>query len=154
MLTTIFQSSNFGREEGRIVRTIKWVGVAAMLASMVAAQGCLLFVAGAAAGAGVGTISYVDNELRATQEVGMDRAWSAALASMQDLQFRVIQDRTVKDATGGTVYARDAKGQPIVIQLIRQSDRVTEIRVRVGTFDTAANREIAQLIYDKIKGHL
>jgi hypothetical protein len=122
---------------------------------MVAAQGCgALFLVGAAAGGGAGAISYVNNELRTTLEVGMDRAWNAAVASMQDLQFRVIQDKTVKDATGGTVYARDAKDQPVIIQLIRQSDRVTEIRVRVGTFDTAANREMAQLVYDKIKGHL
>jgi hypothetical protein len=154
MLTTIFKTSNFGGKEDRIVRTMKWIGMATVLASLVAAQGCVLFLVGAAAGAGAGTISYVGNELHATQEVGMDQAWNAAIASMQDLQFRVVQDKTVKDATGGTVYARNAKDQPIIIQLIRQSDRVTEIRVRVGTFDTAANREIAQLIYDKIKGHL
>jgi hypothetical protein len=129
--------------------------MAAMLASMAAAQGCALFIVGAAAGgAAAGTVSYMGNELRVTQEVNMDRAWNAANAAMQDLQFRVIPDKTVKDATGGTVYAQNAKDQFVHIQLLRQSDRMTEIRVRVGTFDTTANREMAQLVYDKMKGHL
>ena len=136
------------------MRTMKWVGMAALAAGMVAAQGCALFLVGAGVGAGAGTVSYLGNELRATQEVNADRAWNAANAAMQDLQFRVIQDKTVKDATGATVYGRNAKDQPVRIQLIRQSDRVTEIRVRVGTFDTAANREIAELFYDKMKRHL
>jgi len=73
---------------------------------------------------------------------------------MRDLQFRVIQYKTVKDATEGSVYAYNAKDQQILIRLFRQSDRVTEIRVRVGTFDTTANREAAQLVYDKLKAHL
>jgi len=133
---------------------MKWIGMAALLAGIVAAQGCALFLVGAAVGAGAGTISYVGNELRTTQDVNMDQAWNAANAAMQNLQFRVIQDKTVKDATGGTVYARNAKDQPVCIQLVRQSDRVTEVRVRVGTFDTTANREMAQLVYDKMKGHL
>jgi hypothetical protein len=129
--------------------------MAAMLAGMVAAQGCTLFLLSAAAGgAGAGTVSYMGNELHVTRGVSVDRAWNAANAAMQDLQFRVVQDKTVKDATGGTLYARNAKDQYINIQLIRQSDSVTEIRVRVGTFDTTANREMAQLVYDKMTGHL
>ena len=136
------------------MRAMKWIGMAAMLAGMVAAQGCALFLVGAAAGAGAGTVSYIGNELHVTQEVSMNRAWNAANAAMQDLQFRVVQDKTVKDATGGTLYARNAKDQYIHIQLIRQSDNVTEIRVRVGTFDTTANREMAQLVYDKMRAHL
>jgi ABC-type anion transport system duplicated permease subunit len=133
---------------------MKWIGLGALLAGIVAAQGCALFLVGAAVGAGAGTVSYMGNELRTTQEVGMDRAWTAANATMQEMQYRVIQDKTVKDATGGTVYARNAKDQPVRVQLIRQSDRVTEIRVRVGTFDTAANRQTAQLFYDKMKARL
>jgi hypothetical protein len=133
---------------------MKWMGMAALLSGVVAGQGCALFLVGAAAGAGAGTVSYMGNELHVTQEVSMDRAWSAANAAMQELQFRVIQDKTVKDATTATVYARNAKDQAVSIRLNRQSDRLTDIRVRVGTFDTTANREMAQLLYDKMKRHL
>jgi hypothetical protein len=133
---------------------MKWMGLAALLAGVAAGQGCALFLVGAAAGAGAGTASYMGNELHVTQEVNMDRAWSAANAAMQELQFRIIQDKTVKDATSATVYARNAKDQEVCIRLNRQSDRLTDIRVRVGTFDTTANREMAQLLYDKMKRHL
>ena len=135
------------------MRTIKWMGVAVLLAGILASQGCALFVIGAAAGAGAGTVSYMGNELRVTQDVGVDRAWAAANDAMQDLQFSIIKDKTVKDLTSGTVYARNAKDQTVTIRLERQSDRMTEIRVRVGTFDTTANRQMAQLVYDKMKSH-
>jgi hypothetical protein len=91
------------------------------------------------------------NELRTTQEISVDRVWTAGRSAMQELQFSVDQGRSYKDATGGVILARNAKNQPVKIQFFRQSDRVTEIRVRVGTFDTAANRELAQLIFDKMK---
>ena len=136
------------------MRAIKWMGVAVLLAGILASQGCALFLVGAAAGAGAGTVSYMGNELHATQDVSVDRAWTAANAAMQDLQFAIIKDKTVKDLTSGIVYARNAKDQTVSIRLERQSDRMTEIRVRVGTFDTTANRQMAQLVYDKMKSHL
>ncbi|HUK81281.1 MAG TPA: DUF3568 family protein [Verrucomicrobiae bacterium] len=121
---------------------------------LVTLNGCALFVVGAAVGAGAGGVSYMSNELRTTQNVTVDAAWKAANAAMQELQFAVIEGKSFKDATGGTLYGHNAKDQPIRIQLLRQSDNVTEIRVRVGTFDTTANRETARLIYDKMKARL
>jgi hypothetical protein len=127
--------------------------VAVALAGVLALQGCALFVVGAAVSAGAGAVSYMGNELRVTQEISVERAWRAGRAAMQDLQFSIDQAKSVKDGTGGTVLARNAKDQPIRILLLRQTDRVTEIRVRVGMFDTAANRELGQLVYDKMKSH-
>jgi hypothetical protein len=136
------------------MRRKEFVLAAVLFSSLVAAQGCALFVVGAVAGAAAGTVSYVGNELHATQEVSIDRAWSAANGAVQDLQFPVIADKTFKDATGGTLTARTAKDQPVRIQLVRTSDRLTEVRIRVGTFDTAANRSTAQLLWDKMKARL
>jgi hypothetical protein len=116
-----------------------------------AGQGCALLVVGAAAGAGAGTVSYVGNELRVTREVTVDRAWEAAHAAVRELEFVVIPGETRKDATGGILTARNAKDQPVKIQLLRLSDRLTEIRIRVGIFSTSANRAAAQLLYDKMK---
>ena len=128
--------------------------VMALISAMVAAQGCALFVVGAVAGAAAGTVSYVGNELRTTQNVSVDRAWAAGNEAVRELQFSVIAGKTYKDATGGMVTARNAKDQEVRIQLIRSSDRATEIRIRVGTFDTTANRTTAQLIWDKMKTRL
>ena len=122
--------------------------------SLVATQGCALFVVGAVAGAAAGTVSYVGNELHVTQEVTIDKAWSAANDTVKELQFPVITSKTYKDATGGTLTARTAKDQEVRIQLIRSTDRLTEIRIRVGTFDTTANRTTAQLVWDKMKARM
>ena len=128
------------------------VMVGLLLAGMMAWSGCALFLVGAAAGAGAAGVSYAGNELRATQEVSVDRAWAAGERTLTELQFPIIARQ--KDATGGTLSARNAKDQPIKVSLIRQSDRLTEIRVRVGTFDTTANRTTAQLIWDKLSARL
>jgi len=45
-------------------------------------SGCLLFVAGAAASAGVGTYAYVSGELRSSEAVKLDKSWAAAQAAM------------------------------------------------------------------------
>ncbi len=136
------------------MRLKELVLAAVLVSSLVAAQGCALFVVGAVAGAAAGTVSYVGNELHTTQDVTIDKGWSAANEAVRELQFSVIADKTYKDATGGTLTARNAKDQQVRIQLIRASDRVTEIRIRVGTFDTTANRSTAQLILDKMKARL
>ncbi len=130
------------------------VNVLAIVACLMGAQGCALFVIGAAVGAGVGTASYVGNELRVTREVSLDRAWSAANDAVKDMEFRVDKTKTLKDAMSGTIVATTAQNQPVHVQVLRQSDKLTEIRIRVGTFDTTANRQSAQLIYDKMNKYL
>jgi hypothetical protein len=120
---------------------------------LLAAQGCALFVVGAAVGAGVGTASYIGNEFRITREVSMDTAWVAANDAVKELEFRVDQTKTMKDAVTGKLAAMTAQNQPVHIQVLRQSDKMTEIRISVGTFDTTANRQSAQLVYDKMKAH-
>ncbi len=116
--------------------------------------GCVLFVAGAAAGAGIGTVAYVDNELRVSRDVSVDRAWDAAQAAMKDLQITVIPAETHKDQLGGVMQGRDAKDRQVRIEVTRQSDTVTKIGVRVGTFASSNNQEAAQQIYDTMNKHL
>jgi hypothetical protein len=131
-----------------------FVNVLVVACSLMAAQGCALFIVGAAVGAGVGTASYVGNELRVTREVSLDRAWSAANDTVKDMEFRVDKAKTLKDAMSGTLTAMTAQNQPVHVQVLRQSDKLTEIRIRVGTFDTTVNRQSAQLIYDKMNKYL
>ena len=131
------------------MRLQNWATGAAMLFGAVVLQGCALLVVGAAVG--VGAVSYVGNELRVTQEVTVDRAWDAAQGALAELKIPIISGKSHKDATGGTLIARNARDQEVQIQFVRQSDRLTEIRVRIGIFDTAANRAAAQLVYDKMR---
>lgn len=126
----------------------------AILTGMMALQGCALFVVGAAVGAGAGTASYIGNELRVTRQVSLDNAWSAANDAVKELQFHIDRTETVKDAMSGKLTAMTAQNQPVKIRLLRQSDKLTEIRISVGTFDTAANRQSAQLVYDKMSSRL
>jgi len=136
------------------MKPIKLLRAVAVLSCLMAAQGCALFIVGAAVGAGVGTASYVGNGLRITRETSLDRTWSAANDAVKDMEFRVDKSKTLKDAMSGTLEAMTAQNQPVRIQVLRQSDKLTEIRVRVGTFDTTANRQSAQLVYDKMNKHL
>jgi hypothetical protein len=129
------------------------IGLTALLAVLLT-QGCLLFVAGAAAGAAVGGVSYVGNELRATVDATVDRTWSAAHAAMKEMEYAVISGETRKDAAGGKLQGRNARDQRVVVQLFRQTDKTAEVRIRVGEFDTAANKAAAQAFYDKLKARL
>ncbi len=122
-----------------------------LLTSVILSQGCALFVAGAAAGAAVGTISWANNELQTTQEVRLDDAWEAANKSMESLKFAVMTEKSRKDAAYGELHGRNAEDQPILIRVFRKGDKLTQINIRVGTFDTSANRAEAQLIYDEMK---
>jgi hypothetical protein len=121
----------------------------ALLASIVAlTSGCLLFVAGAAAGAGVGTYAYVSGELRSSEAVKLDKAWNAAQAAMKDLGYTVTEKQ--KNGLEGKLIARGPGDKKVQVNLVKKSDTVTEIRVRVGTF---GDEGLSRQILDKIKSH-
>lgn len=128
--------------------------IGAVIAVMVVTQGCALFLIGAGAGTAAGAVSYSGNELQTIQDVGLNRAWDAANAAMKDMEFTIIPAETKKDGSGGVLQGRNAKDQRVRIQLVRQTDNMTEIRIRVGTFETSANKAAAQALYDKLKARL
>lgn len=128
------------------LNTYMLVGTLAITA--LTTTGCLLFVAGA--GAGVGTVAYYDNELCAPRDVSVDRAWNAAHAVMKEMEYTIIPAETHMDATGGVVQGRNAKDQVVRIKLIRQTDKTTEIRVRVGMFATEVDKNAENLIFEKL----
>ena len=113
-------------------------------------QGCaLLLIGGVAAGVAYGTVKYVNNTLQVTEEVSLDKAWNAANATLKELQMPVTA--STKDGASGKLEARNAKNQPVTIQLMRKTDGVTEIQITVGTFESSANQAEAQQIYDRMK---
>jgi len=115
-------------------------------------QGCAVVLVGAAAaGATGGAVSYFGNELETIQEVTIDKAWTAAQGAVNELQYTTDPTRSRKDGVSALLYCRNGKQQKVIIQLFRQSDRLTEIHVRIGFFDTTANRQEAQLVYEKMR---
>jgi hypothetical protein len=121
--------------------------------AMWGAAGCALFVVGAGATAGAGAVAYHGNELRAVRDVPVERAWEAANAAMKEMEFTIIPAETRKDVTGGVVKGRNAADQVVQIKLLRQTDRVTEIRVRVGVLTSQENLNAGQMLFDKMSKH-
>ena len=135
----------------RIMKRIKQVMMLTGLAiALGLSQGCaLLLLGGVVAGAAYGTVSYAKNTLQVTDHVSLDRSWAAANAALKDLAMTVTSSQ--KDGASGRLEGRNAKNQPVVIELMRQTDSVTEVEVTVGTFDSKDNRTEAQLVYDRMK---
>lgn len=111
-------------------------------------SGCTLLLIGGAAAAGAGTAIYLMGELKATEAVPFDRAWNACEAGLVDLDFFITSRE--KDALSGVIIARGSGDRKITIKLNRQSDKVTEIRIRVDTF---GDESLSRLILYKIKSH-
>ena len=101
------------------------------------------FLMGGAAGAG--TVAYVGGELKTVEEVSLNRAWNATQKAMKDLGFTITSKE--KDAFNSKLTAKSVANKIIKIKLNRQSDMLTEIRIRVGTFgDESLSLQILESI--------
>jgi hypothetical protein len=121
-----------------------------LMASLLAfGSGCVLFVAGAAAGAGVAGYAWVNGEIKATEAASLTRTWEASLSAMADMQYPVTSQ--IKDALEGNITAHNAKNTDIKIRLKYVSNTSTEIHIRVGTFGDEA---VSRIILNKIHEHL
>ncbi len=112
-------------------------------------NGCVLLLVGGAAAAGAGAVMYVDGELKADEATSLVQANKATLATLKDLQFALVGN--VASPLQIKLTVRTSTDQKIVITLNKQSETVTEIRVRVGTF---GDEPLSRTILDKIKTHL
>ncbi|MCS7048388.1 MAG: DUF3568 domain-containing protein [Verrucomicrobiae bacterium] len=124
-----------------------WLG--AMLCA-VFISGCAALVVGAAAGGA--TVSYVNNELRATESASLERVWKATLRAVQDAGYVRVSER--QDARQAVWKGENAAGQQVVVNLQRVADDRTTVRIRVGVVSTAQNREAAMDLYDRIRARL
>ncbi|HAM72194.1 MAG TPA: hypothetical protein DCM86_11175 [Verrucomicrobiales bacterium] len=104
---------------------------------------------GAGAAAGVAGVAYANGELKASLEAPLDKAYGAAQGAMRDLQFTVKD--TAKDALYAKVEAKTANDKTVRITLNKTSDKITELRIRVGTFGDEA---LSRTVHDKIKARL
>ena len=109
-------------------------------------MGCTAALVAGGAAAGIGTYKYIKGELESTEKVSLDKAYQATQTAMEDLEFTITSKQ--KDAFDGEVIARRATGKKVTVKLKRQSDSVTQIRIRVGTF---GDETISKDILDTMK---
>lgn len=129
------------------MKTLTSIGVLCALALLLTiGAGCVAIAAGAGAG---GTVAYIRGDLEATLEADVNRATTASEAAIKELGFALVK-RAV-DTTGGEVIARTAQDKKVSIELERASEKVTNVRIRVGTF---GDEERSQLILETIQQEL
>ena len=128
------------------MNTLRIILTAVLLASTATLSGCWAVAAGAA---GVGTYAYTQGELNTTFESSLDRTWAATQAAVNDLQFEIGEQS--KDALQAQMRVNQADGTPVRIRLNRQTDSLTEVRVRVGIF---GDEGVSRAVLDKIRDNL
>jgi hypothetical protein len=119
----------------------------AAVALAFALSGCLAATAGALAAAG--TYAYERGELRTTVDAPLDDVYHATLAAAEQLRLPVAD--YAQDAFSAKLKLTQLRGGDVHITLERESERVTRVGVRVGTFgDEATSRVIMQRIRDAL----
>jgi hypothetical protein len=85
-------------------------------------------------------------EYYSTEKIPFEQAWGGSLKAMEELEFVVTKQE--KDAISGSIVARGANDKKITVNLEKQSDELTEIRIWVGDF---GDESMSRLILGKIK---
>ncbi len=101
---------------------------------LLSGSGCATLVVGG--GAGAGTAAYIMGELKSMEEASIEKTWQAAQKAVEDLEFFVTTQQ--KDAFSAKLIARSATDKKIKISLKRESEKLTEVRIRVGIFGDEA----------------
>lgn len=107
--------------------------LAAFAAAALLWQGCAaVLLTGAAVGAGAAGVAYANGELKSNEPVSMDKAWAATEKAVEVLQFKPVSRK--KDALAAKYETVGAADKRVVIYLKNIGEKVTEVRIRVGTF--------------------
>ncbi len=112
-------------------------------------SGCVaVAAAGVGAAATYGIVSFKNNE--ASREFGQasEKVWKASIQALKAQDY-TIQGVPLLDGPKGEIDAREA-----VVTVERLSRASTQVSVRVGTFDSEANRRAAKLVIDEIARRL
>ncbi len=92
------------------------------------------------------TLPACTTGFRQTEEIDLDKGYSATQAAMKDLEFKVTEQ--AKDALQAQVTAEEADRTRVKVSLEKKGDHVTEFRISVGTLGDDSQ---SRLIMGKIK---
>jgi len=129
------------RREG-IMKMNKGWGAALLLALW----GCAATLVGAGAGAGVGTYSYIKGELNVTYAKEYREVVSATEKTVRNLGFS-LQGET-KDKLMCRIKAKMADGTVVKLYVDRASEKITQLRIKVGLF---GNKDVSLQIMRAIE---
>lgn len=85
-------------------------------------------------------------------EVTLDKACDATRGALTELGLPLVSER--RDFQEGVFSSRMADDRKVTIVCGRRGDRITDIWVKVGGFETAENREAKQSIHNRIVSKL
>jgi hypothetical protein len=109
--------------------------------------GCVVAVAGAAAGAGA--IAYVRGELETSLDQNYSKVVDATRAGLKDLEYAKISEK--KDAIDAELIYRTALDKKITIKLSKVTEKTTKVKIRV---DLLGDEALSMTILEKIKSNL
>lgn len=125
----------------------KAMALAGLASVTVLQSGCLLVAAGAVAGAGA--VVYVRGELQASLDNGYESVKKAANHAVDQLQFKKISESN--DALKDVLVARTADNTKVEITIIKVSEVLTKVNIRVGVFGDQA---LSMTVLEKIRAGL
>jgi hypothetical protein len=118
--------------------------------ALLALSGCAVLVVGAVLGAvAIGSYLYVNNELSRNYDARLDLCWEAAKKAVREMNLP-IEGAPRMDAQTGEVLSRMSDSRQVRIYLERLTEKSTKIVVRVGDFESDANKGAAQRFHEEI----
>jgi hypothetical protein len=127
-----------------------------LLAAMtLASSGCLLAVAGTAAGGAAVGYAYYKGKVTGSYVASLDDTWKAVHAGLTELGMPLVSEE--RKGEGGSIYTATAKGEKVRIQLeavvskIPAEGTITHVSVRVATF---GDKAVSERILTQIGLHL
>jgi Protein of unknown function (DUF3568) len=121
--------------------------LSAAVAASAALSGCLAAAAGVAVGFGV--YAYERGELWAYVPASLDETHEATLTTFEELGLPLRG--WSQDAFGAQLRASQVQGGDVIVDLAKESPRVTEVGIRIGSF---GDERKARCILRKINEHL
>jgi len=123
------------------------VGVVLIAGTMVL-TGCAALFVGAAGGAVAGAL-YVQGELKADVEATPQDIITATEKAFRDLIWK--KETTSASAADGLATARTATGKEVKVTVVRETDDVSAVGIRIGTF---GDENLSRLLYNRILSFL
>lgn len=125
---------------------LRILAVLGLAGAAVSQTGCVAVAVGAAA---AGTVAYVRGQLEASLEGSYDNTVRASNRALAELKFTKVSEKG--DALKTFIVARTAADKKIEVDVIKVSDKVAKVQIRVGVFGDEA---MSLTILGKIKEHL
>lgn len=121
-----------------------------VIVSYLALAGCAVLIAGT--GVGVGTYTYLKGDLKRTYQVKFDKALSASLSVLNDLNQPILEKTTDGEKTVIRTERKDGSPQTVTVSI--SSVEWTEVSVRtgvVGYWKKEVSRQFHEFIAERLK---